>query len=141
MLSDPGAALAGVSGNWGTLVEHDGDSVPGDELRGVRLEVIIAEPQKAGTHRVVLAWNEAARRTLDEQAAINLPDQLIGPMFEISDSAFASILSANRHCNASRAFHVAARLLALESSSGSAQNRSTPKIFSVARCHEDSAEL
>ena len=30
-----------------------------DELRGTRLEVRIAEPQKVGTHRAVQAWNDA----------------------------------------------------------------------------------
>jgi hypothetical protein len=56
------------SGNWGTLVEHNGDLKlvvegkvfrPEDDLRGGSLEVRIAEPQKAGTHRVVQEWNRA----------------------------------------------------------------------------------
>ena len=42
---------------------------PEDELRGMRLDVRLAEPQKAGTHRVVQEWNEAVRQTLDEQTA------------------------------------------------------------------------
>jgi hypothetical protein len=67
-----------TSGYFGTLVEHDGDLKlvvegevyrPGDELRGVRPDVQIAEPQKTGTHRVVQAWNEAVRQNLDEQTA------------------------------------------------------------------------
>jgi hypothetical protein len=55
-------------GAFGLLVEHDGDLKlvvegrvfrPEDELRGVRLEVRIAEPEKVGTHRVVQEWNRA----------------------------------------------------------------------------------
>ena len=49
-------------------MENDGDLKlvvegevfrPEDELRGVRLDVRIAEPQKAGTYRVVGEWNQA----------------------------------------------------------------------------------
>jgi hypothetical protein len=40
---------------------------PEDELRGVRPEVRIAEPQKVGADRAVQAWNEAVRQTLDGQ--------------------------------------------------------------------------
>ena len=42
---------------------------PEDELRGVRLDVRLAEPQKVGTHRVVERWNQAVRQTTDEQTA------------------------------------------------------------------------
>jgi len=31
---------------------------PEDELRGVRPEVILTEPQKVGTDRAVRCWNE-----------------------------------------------------------------------------------
>jgi hypothetical protein len=65
-----------TSGYFGTLVV-DGDDLilltegglfrPEDELRNVRLEIRIAEPQKAGTQRVVQAWNEAAGQMFDEQ--------------------------------------------------------------------------
>jgi hypothetical protein len=57
------------SGHFGTLVENDGDLKlivegkvlrPTDELRGGSLEVRIAEPQKAGTHRLVGEWNRAS---------------------------------------------------------------------------------
>ncbi len=56
------------SGNWGTLIDHEGDLElvvegrvlrPTDELRGMRQDVRIAEPEKAGTHRVVQEWNRA----------------------------------------------------------------------------------
>ena len=59
------------AGNFGMLIEHDGDLklvLEGeifrqeDDLRGCPLEVVIAEPQKAGASRVVptaLAWNAA----------------------------------------------------------------------------------
>ena len=42
---------------------------PGDELRGTRLEVRTAEPQKVGTERAARRWNEALRQTTDEQTA------------------------------------------------------------------------
>ncbi len=50
---------------FGTLIDHDGDLKlvlegevfrPGDELRGVRPEVMIAEPQKPGADRG--RWND-----------------------------------------------------------------------------------
>ena len=53
-------------------MEHNGDLQlvvegkifrPEDELRGTRLEVRIAEPQKVETYRAVQAWNEAMRQT------------------------------------------------------------------------------
>jgi hypothetical protein len=56
------------SGTYGLLVEHNGDLElvvegkvlrPTDELRGVRQEVRIAEPEKSGTHRAVRRWNDA----------------------------------------------------------------------------------
>jgi len=52
---------------FGTLIDHDGDLKlvsegevfrPGDELRGVRPEVMIAEPQKPGADRAVRRWND-----------------------------------------------------------------------------------
>jgi hypothetical protein len=36
---------------------------PGDELRGVRPDVQIAAPQKAGTRRVVEEWNAGVETT------------------------------------------------------------------------------
>ncbi len=46
---------------------------PEDELRGVRLDVRLAEPQKVGTGRAVQAWNEAVRQTLVEQT-VDVPE-------------------------------------------------------------------
>jgi hypothetical protein len=55
------------AGNFGTLIEHNGDLKlvlegeifrPEDDLRGCPLEVVIAEPQKVGTSRVVERWNQ-----------------------------------------------------------------------------------
>ena len=71
-----------TTGYFGTLIRTDG--IDGDELklvtegavfrmedelRGSKLEVGIAEPQKVGTERAVKRWNEAMRQTLDEQTA------------------------------------------------------------------------
>jgi hypothetical protein len=61
------------SGGYGLLVEHNGDLklvvegevfCPGDELRAGSLEVRIAEPEKAGAHRVVEKWNQAVSNVL-----------------------------------------------------------------------------
>jgi hypothetical protein len=61
-----------TSGYFGTLVVDGGDLTlptegavfrPGDELRGTRLEVRIAEPQKAGTHCAVQEWNAGVETT------------------------------------------------------------------------------
>ncbi len=56
-----------TSGNFGTLIEHagglslvvEGEVIsPGDELRGMRPEVRIAEPKKSGAELAVIRWNE-----------------------------------------------------------------------------------
>jgi hypothetical protein len=41
---------------------------PEDELRGVRLDVRLAEPQKVRAHGVVEDWNRAVKQAVDAEA-------------------------------------------------------------------------
>jgi hypothetical protein len=41
--------------------EFSPEERPGDKVRGTKLEVRIAKPEKAGTHRVVQRWNQSIK--------------------------------------------------------------------------------